>query len=50
MNYTVKVRHYGAGKFWEVGDTREAAPADVAPLIQRGVLKQSRAKSSDKAN
>lgn len=53
MEYIVKTRHYGAGKFWNVGDTREAEPADVAPLVQRGALKRpsgKTTKSSDKAD
>lgn len=39
MKYTVEIRHYAAGRFWEKGDVREADPAEVAPQVQRGVLK-----------
>lgn len=37
MEYTVKRSHQG-DKWYDEGDTREANPADVGHLVQKGVL------------
>lgn len=53
MKYTVQTRHFAAGRFWDEGDEREAEPADVAPLVEMGVLKAkgpAKTKSGDKVD
>lgn len=49
MKYTVHIRHFAAGRFWEDGDEREADPVEVAPQVQRGVLVPVQAEAEPEA-
>ncbi|RVV99706.1 hypothetical protein EKE94_03220 [Mesobaculum littorinae] len=38
MDYTVKRRHFAAGRFWNEGQTRPADPDDVNAQVHAGTL------------